>query len=92
MPDALTNTDQIGQVTVGTSAVQLPSTNDEVGVTIKALAANTGKIYIGTSNAVTTATGFELTAGQQINSQLVNANTLYAISDTAAQKICYIAN
>jgi hypothetical protein len=92
MPEAITSSEQIGQITVGTSAVQLTSTNDAVGVIIKSLAANTGKIYIGTTNGVTAANGFELTAGQQINAQILNANALWAISDTAAQKICYIAN
>jgi hypothetical protein len=36
----------------------------KTGVRIKALASNTGKIYVGNSDAVTATTGYELAAGQ----------------------------
>jgi hypothetical protein len=81
-----------GQVTVGTTAVQLPNVVVPYGkaVSIKALAANTGKVYIGTSG-VTTGMGYELSAGDEAPSLMVsNLNVLYAIADSANQTICYI--
>jgi hypothetical protein len=59
-------------------------------VVVKALSGNTGKVYIGLSG-VTTSSGYELGAGEEAPPlQISNLNVLYAISDSANQKICYI--
>lgn len=89
---ATTPTIQTSQVAVGTAAVQLTQENLENGVTIKSMAANTGKIYIGRSNGVLTTTGYELSPGQSITVSVVDASTLWAISDTAAQNVCLLGN
>jgi hypothetical protein len=80
-----------GQTTVGTSAVQLTTTSTPCvkGVLVKALAANTAKVYIG-NNSVTTSNGYELSAGQEVFIQVDDVNKLYAISTTTGQKVCWI--
>lgn len=79
-----------GRATVGTTAAQIQSTSTVVNrVTVKALAANTAPIYIGVSG-VTTATGFELSAGQSVDLEIANLNQIYAISTVASQAACYI--
>jgi len=80
------------QVTVGTTAVQLSNVTIPSGfsVVVKALAGNTGKVYIGLSS-VTTSNGYELSAGEEAPPlQISNLNVLYAVADAAGQKICYI--
>jgi hypothetical protein len=93
---------KVGQQTVGTSAVQLPSVNLGPGplnqppgagikVVLMALAANTGKIYIGSSTGVLTTTGFELAAGQQSPPMILNdLDLLWAIASAAAQQLAYL--
>lgn len=92
----------VGQRTVGQTAVALAASAVacRVGVVVKALAANTGKIYVGLTDAVTTSTGFELNPKEQMSfdtaflralggtgiGDLVN---LYLISDTASQGVSY---
>lgn len=81
-----------GQVTVGTTAVQLPNVSVPQGkaVVLKASSANTAIVYIGPSG-VTTSTGFELGVGEYSPALMVtNLNVIYAISTAANQKLHYI--
>lgn len=80
-----------GQVTVGTSAVQITSETTAIkSVSIKSLSANTGLIYVGFSNAVTTSTGYELSARDSIEIDIDDLSDIWLISDTALQKVCYM--
>lgn len=82
-----------GQTTVGLTAVQLKATTlpFTCGVEIAPLSANTGKIFYGFSNAVTTATGKEIISpGAFVPAQQAgDAVDIWLISDTAAQGVSY---
>jgi hypothetical protein len=94
-----TNTDYLptqssfnhGQVTVGTSAVQLPNAIASKGVLVKAHKGNSGIVYVGNSNAVTTSTGFELAAGEAIDIEVDNANRIWLIADGPGQTVSWVA-
>lgn len=94
--NGLTNNMVNGQTTVGTSVVQLTTDTSQLvaGVVVKALAANTGKIYVGKSSSgtpVSAANGFELSAGQSATFRVTQPADLWAISDTAGQTVCWHA-
>ncbi len=80
---------QTSQYTVGTSAVQLTSTplTGRKSVSIKAKCTSTNIIYVGNSSGVTTANGYALNNGDAINIDLDGSNTVYAISNAAAQTL-----
>jgi len=65
-------------------------------VTIKALAANTGVVYIGFHNAITSTNGFQLAKGESIDLKLpieFGANNylqIYGLSVTSGDDVCYI--
>lgn len=80
------------QVTVGTTAVQLPSNVLTQGVIVQALSTNSVSIYLGFSNTVTTSTGSELVAGQATSVAVSNTNAIWAISGSASQKLCFIGS
>ncbi len=91
--------DAVKQVTVGTSEVALysaPVSGVRQGVLIKALAANTGTVYIGLTGVLAT-TGHELSAGQDVTIPInhdIDANdetSIYAIASAAGQKISCLA-
>jgi len=81
-----------GQFLVGVTAVQLPSNSLKNSVNVKSSESNTGIIYVGNSNAVTTTTGYELSAGESITLPINNSNLIYLISDSTNQIISYIAS
>jgi hypothetical protein len=56
---------------------------------IKAHNDNTDVIYLGTTG-VTSATGFPLWMGDQIDVEVSNLNVLHAIVGSGTQKICYL--
>ena len=91
---------------IGTSAVQMTSTSlvPQYGVSIKAAAANTGKVYVGLSNAVTADSadatdGYELAAGNEVflpafalqSGSSNNINTIYLIGSASSQKVFFFA-
>lgn len=79
-------TDQLAGVT---NVERLP--NVPCGkVIIKALAGNTGNVYLGYDTSVTTATGFQLDAGDEIELNIDNLNKLYRICDGTADSVCYM--
>lgn len=91
----------IGQNTdVDASAEALASTQVvRTGVRIKALATNTGVVYVGLSSGVTTSTGYPLSAGEELALDVgvfrdVASNTgdlanIYVIGSAANQAVAY---
>ena len=84
---------KLGQTTVGTTAVQLTSesTPTKKGVLIKADDNNTGSVYIGKDNTVSTTTGFRLNAGQGIAIEVDDASKIWLVADADNQKVHWIA-
>lgn len=83
-----------GQITVTTAGTEVQGGNVPLpnGVFIKALAANTGKIYVGNdgAGAISSSTGFELSAGELIIILVDNLNKLWFDASVNAQKVCWI--
>ena len=79
----------IGQTTSAVTAVQLSATSTipTNGLIIQALSTNTASVFIGGSG-VTTANGFELTAGSSLTITS-NLNTVYVIGSNATDKVCW---
>lgn len=75
--------------TAGTRVVLAGSTTVK-SVTIKALGANTGIIYVGDSG-VTSANGFPLYARDTISMDISNLNTIYIDSSISGEGIAYIS-
>jgi hypothetical protein len=80
------------QVTVGTAAVQLDLIGYEVrkSIKIKALAANTGKVYVGRPG-VTTGRGYELSAGEELELKVDDLRNVWLIASAASQVVCWIS-
>lgn len=82
---------------IGTSAVQLTSSNIPCRFGVKVIAdrTNTGTVYVGRStvtNGVVDATdGFPLLRGEQVGLPIRNANLVWVIGSTAGQKVYWIA-
>ena len=81
---------QQGTVTVGITAVALPSYPIPIGMEVVIVAdkENTVPIYIG-PEGVTTATGIRLDPGAISTMRVADSSAVYAISSVAAQKILY---
>ena len=88
-----------GELAGSTSAAQCPNIPCQ-RLTIKALGANSGKLYIGATSGVTKkdgstdiTTGFELAAGESVTvyPQGQNMNTVYYISDNSGDGFTYLA-
>ena len=81
-----------GQITVATAgtAVQGPETGG-LRVAIKALAGNTGIVYMGNDAAgdVTSANGFELSAGEEVIVQK-SLNAYWFDAATSGDKLCWL--
>jgi len=83
-----------GQSTIGTSATELTFTGTTRVINLKSDSTNTGIIWIGPSNVTNTGENAycELTADSSVEIELNDASAaLYAISDTASQKIYKVA-
>ena len=82
-----------GEVTVGTSAVEVTFTGQTKSILIQADHSNTGNVWIGKSNVTSSANRMaRLMAGESVTLTLNDAsNPIYAISDTASQKIYKLA-
>lgn len=64
------------------------------GTFIKALAANTDNVFVGLSDAVTTGTGYQLDAGQEMfvsKAECPDAGLIYVIGGAANQGVCWRA-
>ena len=80
----------IGQTTSAVTATQLTASSIAMtnGVVIQALSTNTASVFIGNSG-VTTANGFELTAGSSLTISPSNINLVYVIGANATDKVCW---
>lgn len=78
-----------GQQTVTTSAVNLGA-NIIKTLCVKALAANTGNLYIGGSN-VTTSNGMEMAAGNSWCGNISNTNSVYIVAGSSVGGVSWIA-
>ena len=81
-----------GQTSVGTSAVEVISSSQTatVGYLLKSLSTNTGKLFIGFDNTVTSSNGFELSAANDGIFLPLKTCSIWVISDTAAQTVSFI--
>lgn len=60
-------------------------------VKIKALAGNSGNVYLGAGSDVTATTGFQLDASEETEwLEIDNLNKLYRICDGTGDRICYM--
>ena len=80
----------IGQTTSAVTATQLTASSIAMtnGIVIQALSTNTASVFIGNSS-VTTANGFELTAGSSLTISPSNINLVYVIGSNATDKVCW---
>ena len=74
----------------GTS-VQITSstTNTQRGMVLKAASDNTGSIWVG-ETGVSTTTGFELSAGEQVVLPVLIASEVFAISSSGTQSASFL--
>lgn len=77
-------------VTAAGTKVQLGSTVC-VSVTIKALATNTGLIFVGNSS-VSSLNGFQLSAGDGVSFNISNINAIYIDSSVNGEGVTYLFN
>ena len=85
-----------GRVTVtSASASQMDSSGytTTANIKVKALSTNTDFVYIGnTISLVGSSFGYALDPGESVDLNVINTNTVYAISNTGTQVITYIAS
>ena len=83
-----------GQVTVTTAgtAVQGTDVDSDNGFFIKALAANSGVVYVGNDGAgdVSSSNGYQLSSGEQILVEASNLKDMWFDAATNGDKICWI--
>ena len=83
-----------GQITVTTAGTEVQGSNVALtnGVWIKALAGNTGVVYVGNdgNGAVSSSTGFQLDKGDVILIQVSNLNELWFDAATNNDKFCWL--
>ena len=78
-------------VTTAGTEVQVSATSVPIkGITIKALAANTGTMYVGSSTVAST-NGYPLAAGQAISFDISNLNTVWVDASVNGEKVSYLA-
>jgi hypothetical protein len=77
------------RVTVGVAAAQLTASGNVHGIVLKAVCPGQ-TIYVGTSAAVTTATGYPMVDGETLTLEIRNANQLFAIASAAAQSVAVL--
>ena len=86
-----------GEIAGSATAKQLPDVDVAGTVKLKALAGNSGNVYLGLSTAVTkaagsqdTTSGFELDSGDEIELSVTNLNELWIICDNAGDDLSYM--
>jgi hypothetical protein len=85
-----TNIESLGNLTIGTSQVAVAFTGTTQSIIMRSLSTNTGIIYIGTTGVQNDGTLHfaMLYPGENLTIEYNDAtNAIYAISDTAAQKL-----
>lgn len=89
LPTAILNGKTI-VTTAGTRVVLATTQYIKSGVNIKALAANTGTIYVGNAT-VTSANGYALAAGQSVFVEVDNLNTVNLDASVSGESVTYLA-
>jgi len=95
--DSQTTFDHGSNLDVDTSAEALTTTSFAAkrGVVVKAASTNTGIIYVGNSDVTdgdTAATdGIPLAAGESLEIEVSNPNTIYVIASVVNQKVFWLA-
>lgn len=77
-------------VTTAGSRVALATTTAIKSVTVKALASNTGLIYVGDST-VSSTNGFQLSAGETVSMDIADLATVYIDSAVSLEGVSYLA-
>lgn len=83
-----------GKTTVTTAGTRVALASSQAitsGVTIKALAANTGIIYVGNSSVAST-NGYQLSAGDSVFLEIANLNTVNIDSSVNGEGVTYLAS
>jgi hypothetical protein len=80
-----------GKTTVTTAGTRVPlgSSTPTASVTVKALAANSGTIYVGNSS-VSASNGFQLAAGDSVSMDISNLATINIDSSVNGEGVTYI--
>jgi len=82
-----------GQATVTTTPTSIATGLIKTGVTIKALRANTGPVYIGNGGTLTSANGYVLDAGDSVFLEVDDLKKVFVRTDTNVRAIVsYIAS
>lgn len=76
-------------VTTAGTAVVLGSSTAIVSVTVRALASNTNKIYVG-SASVSSSNGFQLSPQESISLDINNLSKIFIDADTNGEGVSYI--
>jgi|WetSurMetagenome_2_1015567.scaffolds.fasta_scaffold166474_4 hypothetical protein len=83
-----------GQITVTTAGTEVQGSNiaTPYGVYVKALAGNTGVMYVGNNGdgTVSSSTGFQLSAGAAIHVNVANLSDLWVDSASNGDKVCWL--
>lgn len=74
-------------VAVPGTAEALASSTPCIAVSVKALAANVGKVYVGNSSL--NQNQYELNAKEEISLGIDNLNLVYVDADNAGEGVCY---
>lgn len=91
---AIPTTFYMGQNAITTAGAEEALASSQAllsGVTVKALHANTGMIYVGT-NPVTSTTGFVLDAGEQIFIEVDNLADVYVDCSVSGEGVSFIGS
>lgn len=85
------STFEVNQANVTTTAALIiaPTANRR-SLSIRALIANGQKVYIGPDAGVTTGSGYELAAGAAIDIDLDETESVYMISNSGTQRVCWL--
>jgi hypothetical protein len=89
-PDTL----RFGAKQFGTDAVQITATATKLGqgVWIKALAGNSNTVYVGSSSAVVSSSGYPLAAGAELFVPINDLSKVWLIGGASDQEIRYVAS
>jgi hypothetical protein len=77
-------------VTTAGTRVALASAQPITSVTVKALAGNTGTIYVGGSN-VASANGFQLAKSESVSLDILDLSTVWIDSSVDGEGVTYLA-
>ena len=91
--DALSSSGTVLQVSVGLTAVQFTATPTAVKSRpiVKADPGNTGIVYVGFANSVTTSNGIGLGPGDALPVDIDDISKLWTIATVASQKVAVVA-